>query len=42
MIDEITWLYLHQVYLFKDEDEFQDYLDYVNSEEEILDEKENS
>ena len=30
MIDEITWLYLHQVYLFKDEDEFQDYLDYVN------------
>lgn len=42
MIDEITWLYLHQVYLFKDEDEFQNYLDYVNSEEETLDEKENS
>lgn len=39
MIDEITWEYMHHIYHFSDEDEFQDYLDYVNSQEEILDEE---
>ncbi len=42
MIDEITWQYFTHVYNFSDEDEFQDYIDYVNSEEEILDAEENS
>ena len=42
MIDEITWQYMTHVYRSSDEDEFQDYLDYVNSQEEVLDTKENS
>lgn len=40
MIDEITWEYMHNIYHFSDEDEFQDYLDYVNfQEEEVFDEE---
>lgn len=41
MIDEITWQYMTNIYHFADEDEFQDYLDYVNSEEEVFDTEEN-
>ena len=42
MIDEITWQYMTHVYRCSDEDEFQDYLDYVNSDEEVFDTEENS
>jgi len=40
MINEITWEYMHHIYHASEKDEFQDYLDYVNfQEEEVFDEE---